>query len=507
MPGFGSGTFGSAPFGEAMWAEKTLWLDIPEPVRIRDENAEGFLRNFVDSIKPSVDGARIAARDVFDNVDAMRARTRYDQRVEIQIVAQTIQDGYVILEVRGADAALIEPAGKGWVLESEDVDFRTWTIARVYKQLTHSSYVTPTKPVLIVKGKSKLFSTLPVKVWLRPQAVLPFLGTNYGVEVDEYEPDAFQRSSVWNHDQWYGIKGHRSAYEALGKISGFAVQVSHLWRIRCEMEGVVPTIDPSTGETIKWEVPPGSGKWYTSRVPVRPVYDEICADEVNGINLRADLFCWEKEFRPPANGPMRYGAVLMAAVGFSTPYEGWELTIGGCDMSGVSWPGGWFIEDSGGVKFFLEGIPVYLGGGIWKVRVSKGFTVYPPVPVTMVFTPPVPGGVLVDYDCELWKSCCYCGTNKIRVEVSYLSYVTLEPRERVGALDRLIRKLGQVIPAHVQLAQLAVRTDLEASFGLKAYLATHGISSLTAGFRYLYDVVEADAVETDLYLLTATLTS
>jgi hypothetical protein len=75
------------------------------------------------------------------------------------------------------------------------------------------------------------------------------------------------------------------------------------------------------------------------------------------------------------------------------------------------------------------------------------------------------------------------------------------------SLDRLIRKLGQVIPAHVQLAQLAVRTDLEASFSLKAYLATHGISSLTAGFRYLYDVVEADAVETDLYLLTATLTS
>jgi len=500
MPGFGSGPFGSAPFGEYYWSERTFWLDIPETDRVRDEKAESFLRYFADTIKPQFDGYREAVRDVFDCMNPLAARTRFTDRREVHVVSQEVGDGYVTLEIDAADADLLIGAGRGWVVESQDLDFKTWFVERVYKQLDHPSYSTPTTPQVIVKADHAIFAeaSLPLAVYLRPQSIIPFLGKNYGLDVDEYEPDEFQRSSVFNHDQWYMLKGHQSAYEVLGKISGFDITVHHLFRLRCGMEARIPALD-------RFEIPAGSGKWYTFIEPYRPVFDEVGADAISvlmGVKpIPTDLLCFETEWTPDI---VPFGATMIASVGFTDPYQGWEMVIQG-DLNSVCWPGGWYVRDSNNVEYFIEEVPEEILPGQWRVRVSKAY-VRTDGHAEISLSNPALGACELDYSCHVWRSCCFCGTHKIRIVVDYLSYVTLDPRERVSIVDRLIRKIYQVVPAHVVLAQLALRVPMEASFDLRAHIHTGGIQTLVAGFRYLYDVVDADVVETDMALLTATIT-
>ena len=66
---------------------------------------------------------------------------------------------------------------------------------------------------------------------LRPPSLIETFGEDFGIEVDRHEPEAFQRSSVYDVDQWLNLKGTDRSYDIIGKIAGYRVVAFGLWRI------------------------------------------------------------------------------------------------------------------------------------------------------------------------------------------------------------------------------------------------------------------------------------
>lgn len=66
---------------------------------------------------------------------------------------------------------------------------------------------------------------------LRPPSLIETFGEDFGIEVDQHEPEVFQRSSVFNVEQWLKLKGAQRSYDIIGKIAGYRVVAFGLWRV------------------------------------------------------------------------------------------------------------------------------------------------------------------------------------------------------------------------------------------------------------------------------------
>lgn len=95
------------------------------------------------------------------------------------------------------------------------------------------------------------------------QDLIKHLGTTYGTTVDDSEPLDFQRSLVGNAIPLARIKGTRKAYDIRGKISGFNVNVKKLYNVNDYNRMILNSFNP---ESV-FELPPGSGDFYTDLAP------------------------------------------------------------------------------------------------------------------------------------------------------------------------------------------------------------------------------------------------
>lgn len=493
MPGFGLGSFGSGFFGEDYWEEHVLWEDMPERRRARDsvkEGGEDFLRDFTDALIPSMRMLRHHIRDFFDLRNPWTCRTRYDNRHEIEFVdieehnadSTDPDERWLSLYIEGAP---IEEASRTWIIESQDTAFKRWVVERIYK-LDSSPTVTNVDNWRVVIQGSEDKPVIGTKYWFHSQEQIVSLGADYGEEIDQYFQEDRQRSQILYHDQRRMWKGTQTGYENQCKLYGFIVTLTHLWRVRCGLETTVA----GWGHPV-YEIPLGSGHYYTPWIPYRPRYDDIAGDVIP-----ADTFCDRPEF----TGVIPLGPwPISSATAFTTPYAGWEvlLTAPAGALDAITWPGRWYIQvpdGSGGFyNYYLEAIPEYVGPALWRLMVSGAGV-------------PPSGPVLLRYDCPVWLDCCACGTNKISVDLEYDPAVALTDRERIYVFERVVDALYDRKPIHVEFARFALRLYAEASLELRALLRKSASKTLVAGVRYRYDVIEGDLIPADTYSLTATIT-
>lgn len=99
MPGFGSGSFGSQPFGQWGWSRRVLFEYIPDIYREQDAANGGLLEAFTEGLRPTFDALREKIRDFLDLRDPLFVRTQYDD-VERLRLGPVIQPKGVI-EQRG----------------------------------------------------------------------------------------------------------------------------------------------------------------------------------------------------------------------------------------------------------------------------------------------------------------------------------------------------------------------------------------------------------------------
>lgn len=285
MPGFGSGPFGSGPFGSFDWSKEVLFNDLPDIDRQLDkETAQGNrLEKYSDSVKGVFDELLSFARNFGSLRDPDTVRTQFQEVINLTLLSSsTTTDGRVI-EVVVEDLTPTDPfdplgsTSVGWILT--DSDGRQFTVNAVHKLRTGG-------PVLELKGAAVEPMTEADGAGLgaatvRPPALIDLLARDFGIRIDEHEPEGFQRSQVRNVVQWLDLKGSQKSYDILGKISGYRVTAFGLWRV-----DPVPDALPATSI---FESPIGSGKFYTELDPTRGFFDEIAAD-----TIPTDLFCFEE---------------------------------------------------------------------------------------------------------------------------------------------------------------------------------------------------------------------
>jgi hypothetical protein len=164
-----------------------------------------------------------------------------------------------------------------------------------------------------------LFPANPEDSEIRSQNLLAFLAADYAIALERSDPDNLQRSWVNSAFNLWDLKGTDDGYQFLAKIAGFTVSTDPLYRIAA---GYSTTLPPQN----VYELPGGSGKYYTDLDPRRPRLDDLPLDD-----LPLDVFCaeWDVDFPSVAQ------AVTISSVtniGFFGSEERYEVVIGTSSM-------------------------------------------------------------------------------------------------------------------------------------------------------------------------------
>lgn len=318
MPGFGSGSFGSGGFGSFSWSKQVLFNDLPNiDRRLDQEPSQGNrLEKWSDAVGGVFDELLGFARDFGSLRDPDTVRTQFQGVINLTLLSSsTTTDGRVIEVVVDDPTPTTDPfdplgaTSIGWILT--DSDGREFIVNAVHK-LREGGPVLELKGVVIEPMTEADGAGLGAAT-VRPPTLIDLFARDFGITIDEHEPEAFQRSSIRNVVQWLDLKGTKKAYDILGKISGYRVTALGLWRVD-------PIPDALPSESV-FESPIGSGKFYTELDPTRGFFDEIAAD-----TIPTDLFCFEElnwitdNITPPGtpNAPVvPDGTLVEDAIGFT----------------------------------------------------------------------------------------------------------------------------------------------------------------------------------------------
>jgi hypothetical protein len=102
-----------------------------------------------------------------------------------------------------------------------------------------------------------------------PPALLPRLARDFGFEVDAYDPEAVQRSTVAHAASYLGQKAAWDSYRIRGAIAGFTVDAQALYALAdATMAAGLPADAVFTS----------GGLWYTTIAPRLVRFDDIAAD-------------------------------------------------------------------------------------------------------------------------------------------------------------------------------------------------------------------------------------
>ena len=403
MPGFGSGAFGSGPFGQFQWARSIMVGLLPGTYRdVDSEIANGALVAMQEAVMPSMDGLRRKIRRFDELRDPLKVQSEATVVVPLALLkVSTNDDGTAkVFLSRGADDDKFDQLRIGYtlvdafLLRFEVVSLRLSTSADdVNDPPTDPATGNPTGSHIVVNtialsdrevfpfvsgtlvsdenptpvpaddgvtkgpyiftvasspvagnrvvlrwsesGASKegfftigfqpggdlgVGSTLdsatgvvtlqtqggtvidadtiridytedlspanPEDAEVRSQNLLAFLASDYAIALERSDPDTLQRSWVNNAYNLWDLKGTDEGYEFLAKVAGFTISTEGLWRISSDFAATLPSVNV-------FELPGGSGKYYTDLEPCRPRLDDLPLDD-----FPLDVFCteWDTDF-------------------------------------------------------------------------------------------------------------------------------------------------------------------------------------------------------------------
>jgi hypothetical protein len=99
VPGFGSGPFGNFAFGEWWWSRYVLYDLIPSIYR--EQDTDGFLEKYAESLRPSFDQLRRKIRDFGEMRDPLLARTATSESQTLRLGKRVVRQGDI--EQSGVD--------------------------------------------------------------------------------------------------------------------------------------------------------------------------------------------------------------------------------------------------------------------------------------------------------------------------------------------------------------------------------------------------------------------
>jgi len=271
MPGFGDSPFGDYKFGEVNWPRLVTWGSLP--YRHQEKDAEfGYpQRTFLEGYEEELDEIRFKTRGVLDQRDPNRAIASDSAFTVLIDGSSVVSDAFwgqgVLVQVSsGEDFSVVGPGWICTVISSTDgTDIRTYKVLRVRTRNEPDS-----RNEILLRGVPQVL--LNTEMVLRPPSLLKNLARDFNVIIDDEEPVDFQRSSVANAVALRNIKTNGQSYSIRGDMAGFVVSALGLWRV-----DPFPTGIGLSANTI-YELPTGSGKFYTTESPEFISFDDIPGD-------------------------------------------------------------------------------------------------------------------------------------------------------------------------------------------------------------------------------------
>ena len=237
----------------------------------------------------------------------------------------------------------------------------------------------------------------------------------------------------------------------------------------------VNTVQMRAADTVTLpEASNGSLTWsivrvFTDEAPLLPNFDEIDEDFMEQIIdgnepqttdfFGVDKYCWEPDFFADVLVSLDSVTTLSPGVFEVTvsdgPTQGPSSIVGTADV--IQSVGNWKLIDLGGTAFVIETDPVPSG---------PDFTFQ-----VIASVAPDVGAAILRYDCPLNTTGDYCAASQVLLRIT-LGSLALETGTAVErALDRLLTRLDQVTPIHVQIVPIVI-TTFEASLSLSATVTT-----------------------------------
>ena len=265
-------------------------------------------------------------------------------------------------------------------------------------------------------------------------------------------------------------------------------------RFRASDSAVVPDYGiggTASDPTIRWSIV----RLYTTKPPKLPNFDDFVPDLMEEIiddvpplhdYWSLDKFCWEPDF---------YADVAVDLISVTAVAAGvWSVVVetpvgqaGSADV--VVSIGNWQFLDKSGQVFYLQTVPVDLGGGQFSFQVNS------------ILQPDASGAEdpILRYVCSENSSCSYCASNKILISIELgpeLSSSTGLEVENI--LQRALDRMEQAKPLHAEFVVVFRRT-IDAGVTITASVETHPDvgAMLTAYFQPHYDDIEGDVQEAD----------
>lgn len=512
-----------------------MWKLVPEDQRRKDADQEDALRGLINAFRERFEWVcRKTASFPEEIRDPLVCRTRFNENVDVELLTAEVQDGYVTLGVNGD----IDEVSKGWILDDGNAEFKVKAVRK---------YIPGEQDPAEIDIGGEIAPGLGADKVLRQMSLLPFLSADFGLDLDEYEVEGYQRSSVANAVQWLGMKGSERSYEIRGLISGFEVSVYPLYRIPVSMTELLPI-------GTYWQV---DGEYYTRVQPLLPKFDEIQGD--SGL---LDTFCWE------GLAPFEMAKTV---AGVSAVSGGWRVTLHvlEADLRPMLLAGNWKVVDSRDDSEVLavgDGsedeydvavekpviapgtlVVEYTSGSVTKTITDDGFGVLQGdvdtggvnevdyesgrlqfkcsgvpdnatdieatykrefwierfddsgSPAWLEVGPYTSGPKIglsstfyLRYVCQEAEECWFCKTAKLRVKIE-AGTILDDPGADIGsALPRMVQKLQDVVPAHVEIVQAVYKTYVEAEVPYTVDVDLFPLGRVFAPMRDQFDGITGD---------------
>ena len=396
---------------------------------------------------------------------------------------------------------------------------------------------------------------------IRAQNILAFLAGDYGINLDRNDPEVLQRSYVNNAYQLWNLKGTGDGYDVLGRLAGYYVEAQALHKVTESIalglppEGVFQ-FPPVTGPYYT-TMAPRRALFDEIVLDAMPLDLLCCEDDyphvdqvvvVDSVTLLSGEGSRKRnlvvvstaapedsyftcglltdsatvEFEPENLQRIDETSYRFEVVNFAVPTLGaatmtWhvlksDVSIAVPDITAL----GVQLFGYTGIRYRIETFvadPIVSGVGNWKFIDSEGSASL--IETWELVTgniyrfefvsedPPAIGPGRIFYDCEIVTSCSFCRASSIVVRISPTDLLTSEFPEALDgqALERLILRLKQMIPAHVRIAAFVFDPGpAVATWGpIAASGSTSSPTAALALYGALYDTNDfpADAIPVD----------
>ena len=431
--GFGYAPFGEDAFGYTDLAVEILWDSTPQINKLVAKpgsggaSLESLRRLQADSYNSRIFEKAIDLPLVRDPVHVRGPTT---ESAEITTTgdftvtpASQSSDGFGFIEIEVSDPADLMPIEKGWLLKAaNNRTIEVKSVSRVNATIT-------------LYGED--FPSGGPTFTLYAPSIIPALASDYGLDIDAYDYERFQRTLLLEPFRFFGLKGTKTGIEVRARASGFTATVLHLYRISAYWAALLPTADV-------FEIPSGSGAFYTSRPPTFPRLDDITADYLTGAG------------EPIADRPcfLFTSGVTWNITVTSTVDNGdgtWTLVTGD-DIGMVANLGLWTVESASGTRSYIEAIDATLGEIVIMADEDPGAGVW-----------------TIEYNCPETYTCDYCPSHSVLLELQVTDpELATDMLALERAFERMVQKIRDILPIHVDIKATILHTAESAGVEIEA---------------------------------------